>query len=53
MLYICTLAQWKKYYQQFSDTLITELHQIQYSEDNTNLIDLIVGIDHCGIDVKG
>ena len=42
LLYICTLAQWKKYYQNFTDTLVTEIDQVQYTQDNVNLIDLIV-----------
>lgn len=53
MLYICTLAQWKKYYHSFSDKLITELHEVQYAQDNNKLIDLNILVQNCSIDIAG
>lgn len=29
MLYICTIAQWKKYYQKFPYEIVTEVSQVQ------------------------
>lgn len=49
MLYICTMAQWKKYYQKFPDTLITSVSQIQNQQENANLIDLHVVINNADL----
>ena len=51
MLYICTLAQWKKYYQSIPDSLVTELHTIQYTQDNEKLIDLILFVNKCEVNL--
>lgn len=44
MLTICTIAQWKKYYQKFSDKVVEEVSEIQKQEENSNLIDLHVNM---------
>lgn len=51
MLYICTISQWKKYYQKFPCILITEVSQIQTQEENNSLIDLHICLNNAEIDI--
>lgn len=51
MLYICTIGQWKKYYQTFSEEMMSQVSQIQKQEQNTNLIDLTFCLKNCCINL--
>jgi hypothetical protein len=49
MLYICTIDQWKKYYQKIDQNIITDLRKIPKQEDNESLIDLHIGLKYADV----